>query len=190
MYTNSCKVFWDQVKSSQFDQKCFKVFNLWKKYCSSVVDFPSDFNKSLPQPRKPNIPEFFTQFIIAKILYFHFKWEVYLPPKGADMYLIDGILKKKVELKAFSSDGPSTITPVKNWNTIDQFLVGDFRKFGEDFVTLYEVDWPKFQAEDKSAIKALLAKSDRRIHVNFQKAIKEKKSWIKLLWKGNFKKDL
>ena len=100
MYTNSCKVFWDQVKSSQFDQKCFKVFNLWKKFCSSVVDFPSDFNKSLPRPRKPNIPEFFTQFIIAKILYFHFKWEVYLPPKGADMYLIEGILKKKNRIKS------------------------------------------------------------------------------------------
>lgn len=89
----------------------FTLLNHFTTYCKKRIEIYKDMNKKQRQPNFPeDISENIVRFIIEKLEKINVSWNT----TSGDLMIIN--TKEKIEVKCFSSTGPTSFGPTEKWD--------------------------------------------------------------------------
>lgn len=120
------KIIYDCSSSSKEENKLYNIFLKYKEYVESC---------KISKARRPNFPsevsENLVKFYAEKYEKKNYLWK----EKSGDLF--DKELNQYIEVKCFSSLGPSSFGPTEKWDII--YFV-DAIQFKNDFFIIYKID--------------------------------------------------
>lgn len=164
------------------------IFNAYKTYHKYIKNI-SDGIVGKKTCRSPNFPEVVSENLV-KFLYMKLynkepRWNT---KTSGDLIIKNNNKIIKLEVKAFSSDGPMSFGPTEKWNKI--YFV-DCRKFEKNKFTIYKLD----KSNDSDVIKNLkvnktttfeeCCEEKKRPRLSPTKLIKQLKPHLKKVFSGN-----
>ncbi len=158
----------------------YKLFNLYKKYVTSL----QEINKTCPiKIRMPNFPSEISETIVAYVFKYTYGHGVRWSPVG-DLISNGGI---KIEVKCFSSNGPSSFGPTEAWDWL--YFVDTRNIIKHNHILVYELrksnasqDWMSIKF-NKTETFAEQIKKGRRPRISFSELSKQIK--FSLIFNGD-----
>lgn len=161
----------------------FNIEELLKAYMN-YCDAKRKFSK---KSRRPNFPEEVSENLVKCILYIKFdinsEWKI----GGGDLRENGN----KLEVKCFSSTGPTSFGPSESWECI-YFL--DATKYLENKFILYKValrndshEWMNLKINNKKETYADQCAQKRRPRIGFKKIYEQLENHIEIIFSGSIK---
>lgn len=105
------------------------------------TDTIANINKKLKNKklRMPNFPSEISENIAKYAIYKKYKVCPNWDTKNGDLIINNKYINKKIEIKAFSSKGPTSFGPTEKW---DFLYIVDATKYKKKFFVVYEIKLP------------------------------------------------
>ena len=163
--------------------KIKKLLKYYSEYCKLIQKMNNEFLCSQRKIRQPNFPSEISENIARLVLQKLFKNTIEWDISGGDLRLNN----KRIEVKAFSSQGPLSFGAKENWNYI---CFVDCRNFNQKLFTVYFSRISNISNHWKSIS---LNKNEKyyqgcsrgiRPRISFNKIKKHLRSHIKIVFNG------
>lgn len=161
---------------------------LYKSFMRYVKMRINIYKDKIKKHRLPNFPEDISEHLVKFIIIQEEKEKCEYNKVSGDLYKPES--KKKVEVKCFSSDGPSSFGPSECWDEI-YFL--DASRFMEDKFICYKVDlsnehedWKNIKVNKKQTYYEQCVEK-RRPRFAFSQLLDTRKQYITKVFEGGIK---
>ena len=115
---------------SKYELSC--LFNTFKMYCAKRVSIYLHKNK---KARMPNFPEDISENIVRQYILQKEHCDCIWTTQNGDLY--KNTLKLRIEVKCFSSTGPTSFGPTETW---DELYFLDATGYLDDLIKIYRID--------------------------------------------------
>jgi hypothetical protein len=168
------------------DKYIYELLNKHIEYCNLIDDINKKI-KNMKKIRHPNFPESISEYIVKKCYENKYKVDVNFGKIGDLVYK-----DTRIEVKAFTSSGPSSFGPDEKWN---QLIFVDASLFREKKFKIYQIDlsnddpnWKNIKVNSKDTYEDH-CKQKRRPRILFSSIYKILNDFIKVLFDGIIKID-
>ena len=160
------------------------VYNFFKahiEYCEKIKIINEKINK-IKKIRQPNFPEVISEYIAKKVYEKLYKKKVKFGKSG-DLVCED----KKIEVKAFTSNGPSSFGPTETW---DELIFVNATNFKKNRFKVYIINlsndcekWKNIKINSKETYNDQCI-DGKRPRINFSSIQKKLEDEIELIFEG------
>lgn len=163
-----------------------RMLDKYIKYTDTITKINKQLkNKKI---RMPNFPSEISENIAKYVIYKKYKIYPSWDTEAGDLKIDNNYIFKKLEIKAFSSEGPTSFGPTEKW---DYIYFVDATKYKKKYFIVYEI---KLSNESKIFSNIKINKSEtyknhceqkRRPRICFNKLQKQLKNHINIIFNGS-----
>lgn len=171
-------------------QQIKELLTIHKEYNQSLQTFKDEKKFKI---RNPNFPEAISENIIKEYINIIEKRDCRKLDKSGDLEILDNNNKIKVEVKCFSSNGPTSFGPNESW---DELYFLDATDFMNNNFKIYKVKlssksriFGKIKINSENTFNDI-KKLKKRPRINFSMLLEQLFNHISLLYEGDIDFDL
>lgn len=176
------------LKKNNIDLDIIKINELLEIHINYIKMLQTFMKKYKYKIRFPNFPEEISENIVKEFINKKEKRNCKKTQIGGDLEIIEGKNLKKIEVKCFTSDGPTSFGPTENWDEI-YFL--DAKNFLSKNFIIYKINLSN-NSDTFSNIKINASKNykdvckeGKRPRINFKQLKEQLKEHIEEVYNGN-----
>jgi hypothetical protein len=177
----------NQIKKN-IDLDICKINELLEIHIDYILKLQIFMKKNKYKIRFPNFPEGISENIIKEYIIKKEKRNCRKTQTGGDLEIMENKYVNKIEVKCFTSDGPTSFGPTENWDEI-YFL--DAKRFLNKEFIIYKINLSN-NSETFSNIKINASKTyknvceeGKRPRIIFKELKKQLKEYVEEVYKGN-----